>query len=96
LKIFLTHDYMCGILKSSVLYSNIIVYVMHVFLVFYNFTKKDKLTNYVEQSPQLVKKLPTFYGIQKFITMFVNTHYLPLSQARSVMFYYPAVNRYSD
>jgi hypothetical protein len=26
LKIFLTHDYMCGILKSSVLYSNIIVY----------------------------------------------------------------------
>ena len=31
LKIFLTHDYTCGNLKSSVLYSNILLYVMHVF-----------------------------------------------------------------
>jgi hypothetical protein len=34
--------------------------------------------------PQLVKKFPTFYGIQKFITAFTRPHHLPLSWARSI------------
>jgi len=31
---------------------------------------------------QLVKKVPTFYGIWKFITVFLTTHHLTLSWAR--------------
>ena len=49
----------------------------------------DHLTDYMEQSsylklqvPQLVKKFPTFYGTQRFITMFKITHPLSLPSAR--------------
>jgi len=34
--------------------------------------------------PQLVKKLPTFYETQKFITAFTRSCYLSLSWARSI------------
>ena len=33
---------------------------------------------------QLVKKFPTFYGTQKFITAFTNAHHLSLSSGRSI------------
>jgi len=39
----------------------------------------EKLTG-----PQLVKKFPTFYRAQRFITTFRSTRHLPLSWARSV------------
>ena len=49
-----------------------------------------KTSNSMQQSPsekltgsQLVKKFPEFYGMQRFITMFICVHHLFLSWARS-------------
>jgi hypothetical protein len=39
----------------------------------------EKLTGF-----QLVKKLPTFYGTQRFITAFTSAHHLSLSSASSI------------
>jgi hypothetical protein len=47
----------------------------------------EKLTNL-----QLAKKFPTFYGTQRFITVFTRARHLSLSWARSIPFHYLTIH----
>ena len=51
----------------------------HILLAPYSRVLLEKLTG----SP-LVKKFPTFYGTQRFITALISAHHLYLSSARSI------------